>query len=121
MDSSLVCTSAYDGYVRLWDFFRSSCVKTLITETGSTSAVSCLKLIGENLLIGNMNGSLGLYDLKGALLKSYTGHKNRQLCLEINHFAYNGRDCLIGGSECGSVCVWDIQSQKLIKRRKMSN
>ena len=41
-DSSLVCTSAYDGYVRLWDFHRSSCVKTLITETGSTSAVSCL-------------------------------------------------------------------------------
>ena len=76
-DSTLICTSAYDGYIRLWDLFRATCVKTLTSETGGTSAVSALSMIGENILIGNMNGQLGLYDMQGRIKKSFTGHINK--------------------------------------------
>jgi hypothetical protein len=62
-DSTLVCTSAYDGYVRLWDLHRATCIKTITSETGGISAVSVVKQIGAHILIGNMNGQLGLYDL----------------------------------------------------------
>lgn len=70
-DSSLICTSAYDGYVRLWDMHRQSCVKTLAAETGGNCAVSVLQMIGPNLLMGNTNSQLGIYDLQGRLKKTY--------------------------------------------------
>ena len=62
-DSTLICTSAFDGYVRLWDLHRMTCLKTITSETGGTHAVSVLKMIGDHLLIGNMNAQLGIYDL----------------------------------------------------------
>lgn len=82
-DSTLICTAAYDGYVRLWDLHKATCVKTLTSETGGTSAVSCLCLLGETLLIGNMNSQLGLYDLQGTLKKTYSGHVNKDFCLDV--------------------------------------
>ena len=56
-DSTMVVTAAYDGYVRLWDTFRSACIKTMVGECGSTSAVSICKLTnnGKNIFIGTMN------------------------------------------------------------------
>jgi len=55
-DCSLIATAAFDGYVRLWDAKRETCVKTLTSETGGTCAVSALEMCGDKLLIGNMNG-----------------------------------------------------------------
>ena len=43
-DSTMVMTAAYDGYERLWDFHRNACIKTIVSETGSTSAVSACRL-----------------------------------------------------------------------------
>jgi WD40 repeat protein len=67
----MVVTSAYDGYVRLWDTFRSACIKTMVAESGSTSPVSICKLTnnGKYIFIGNMNDQLGLYDLDNKLIK----------------------------------------------------
>jgi hypothetical protein len=67
----MVVTSAYDGYVRLWDTFRSACIKTMVAESGSTSPVSICKLTNnaKYIFIGNMNDQLGLYDLDNKLIK----------------------------------------------------
>jgi COMPASS component SWD3 len=56
-DSTMVVTSAYDGYVRLWDTFRSACIKTMVAESGSTSAVSMCKLSNNSkyVFIGTMS------------------------------------------------------------------
>ena len=64
-DSTMIVTAAYDGYVRLWDLHRATCIKTMVAESGSTSAVSACKLTSNSkyILIANMNGQLGLYDL----------------------------------------------------------
>ena len=57
-DSSLVVTSSYDGYVRLWDLHRATCIKTMVAESGSTSAVSAIRLTdnAKYIFIANMNG-----------------------------------------------------------------
>ena len=64
-DSSMIVTAAYDGYVRLWDTHKATCIKTIVSETGSTSAVSACKLTPNSkfVFIANMNGELGMYDL----------------------------------------------------------
>ena len=56
-DSTMIVTAAYDGYVRLWDMYRLACIKTMVAESGSTSAVSICKLSpnGKHIFIGNMN------------------------------------------------------------------
>ena len=112
----MIVTSAYDGYVRLWDLHRAACIKTMVAETGSTSAVSSIKLTPNSkyLYIANMNGNLGLYDLKGNLIKSYFGHTNTEYPLELctPHLSKlrGGRNVLMTGSEDGRLVGWDINS-----------
>ena len=118
----MVVTSAYDGYVRLWDMFRSSCIKTMVAESGSTSAVSICKLSAnaKYIFIGNMNDQLGLYDLDGKLVKAYTGHLNTQYCLDfcLANINYKGtRNIIMTGSEDGRVVAWDLNSQKVLASR----
>ena len=56
-DSTMIVTAAYDGYVRLWDSSKATCMKTLVADSGSTSAVSASKLTPNSkyLYIGTMN------------------------------------------------------------------
>jgi hypothetical protein len=63
-----------------------------------------------------MNGQLGIYDLQGRLEKSYTGHLNNKYCIDVTYNKFRGRQILVGGSEDGSVCVWDLQSQYLVAK-----
>jgi WD40 repeat protein len=118
-DSTTVLTSAYDGYVRLWDMYRSSCIKTMVAESGSTSAVSICKLTSnaKYIFIGNMNGALGLYDLDNRLVKAYSGHKNYEYCLDfcIANVDYKGkRNVIMTGGEDGRLVGWDLNSQKVV-------
>ena len=78
-------------------------------------------MCGDKLLIGNMNGQLGIYDLKGQILKSYKGQKNEQYMLDIIINSRNGRKVVIGGSESGEVFCWDLQSQKLILKKRIGD
>jgi WD40 repeat protein len=55
-----------------------------------------------------MNGQLGLYDLQGKIKKSYLGHVNKNFCMDVGCYKYKGSTVLIGGSEDGSVCMWDL-------------
>lgn len=79
-DNTLITSSSYDGYVRLWDMFKGTLLKTMIADNGSQTAVSTCKLCpnGKYLLFGNMNSKMGLYNYKNDLLKIYTGHKNQE-------------------------------------------
>ena len=115
-DSTMIVTSAHDGYVRLWDLHKATCIKTMVAETGSTSAVSSIKLTPNSkyIYIANMNGNLGLYDLTGTLIKAYEGHKNTEYPLELcTPYLSNlrgGRSILMTGSEDGRLVGWDINS-----------
>ena len=112
----MIVTAAYDGYVRLWDTHKAACIKTIVSETGSTSAVSACQLTpnSQHLFIANMNGTCGLYDLNSNLLKSYLGHSNEEYCIDLCLARTNnlrgGRTILMTGSEDGMLCGWDLMS-----------
>lgn len=124
-DSTMIVTAAYDGYVRLWDTHKATCIKTIVSETGSTSAVSACKLTPNShyIFIANMNGQLGMYDLQSNLVKAYLGHSNAEYCIDLCLAKMNnlrsGRTALLTGSEDGRLCGWDLMSQKVILNKSM--
>ena len=124
-DSSMIMTAAYDGYVRLWDTHKATCIKTIVSESGSTSAVSACQLTPNSnyLFIANMNGQLGMYDLQSNMMKGYLGHSNSEYCIDICLAKLNnlrsGRSVLLAGSEDGRLCAWDLMSQKVILNKSM--
>jgi COMPASS component SWD3 len=63
-DNTLISSSSYDGFVRLWDMLKGTCLKTMVADSGSTSAISVCKMTPNSkyLLIGNMNSKFGLYN-----------------------------------------------------------
>ena len=115
-DSTMFVTAAYDGYVRLWDTHKATCIKTIVSETGSTTAVSACKLTpnSEYIYIANMNGQLGLYDLQSNLVKAYLGHSNTEYCIDLciakTSNLRQGRSVLLTGSEDGRLVGWDMMS-----------
>ena len=121
----MIVTAAYDGYVRLWDTHKATCIKTIVSETGSTSAVSAIKLTPNSkyLFIANMNGQLGMYDLQSNLVKAYLGHANSEYCIDLSLAKMDnlrgGRSVLLTGSEDGRLCGWDLLSQKVILNKPM--
>ena len=42
---------------------------------------------------------------------------NKDFCIDVSIFNFKNRSILVGGSEDGQVCVWDLQSQSLIARK----
>lgn len=124
-DSTLIATSAYDGYVRLWDMCKATCLKTLVADCGSTTPVSAVKFSdnAKYVFIANKNSELGLYDLQGTQVKAYSGHSNTvfpmDLCVSKINFK-GSRSALFAGSEDGRLVSWDMNSQKVILNLDLS-
>lgn len=62
-DNTLITSSSYDGYVRLWDMLKGTCLKTMVADSGSTTGISLCKLTPNSkyLLFANLNSKMGLY------------------------------------------------------------
>jgi COMPASS component SWD3 len=113
-DSTLISTSSYDGFVRLWDMVKGNCLKTMAPESGSTYAISMCKMTPNSkyLLMANMNSKMGLYNFDNEQLKIYSGHKNTEYSIEalfIPHPSTN-RMTLLSGSEDGKINGWNSNS-----------
>ena len=83
-DNTMITSSSYDGFVRLWDMLKATCLKTMVAESGSDSPIGLCKLTpnGKFLLFANMNNKLGLYNYENDLVKQYSGHKNEEYCVD---------------------------------------
>ena len=70
-DNTLISSSSHDGYVRLWDMLKATCLKTMVADSGSSSAIGLCKMSPNSkyLLFANMNSRLGLYNYQNELVK----------------------------------------------------
>jgi len=116
-DSTLISSSSYDCYVRLWDMMKGQCLKTMMADAGSKNAISFCKMSNnsEYMLFGSMNSTMGLYNYQNDLLKSYIGHKNEFYPIEAKFIKNqkSGRNMILSGSEDGYVYGWDLNTQRL--------
>ena len=117
-DSTVISSSSYDCYVRLWDVIKGACIKTMMADAGSIDPISFCRMnpkTSEYMLFGSMNNTMGLYNYQNDLLKSYKGHSNTLYQIDAK-FVKNkktGRDMILSGSEDGHVYGWDLNSQNL--------
>jgi WD40 repeat protein len=84
-DSTLISSSSYDCYVRLWDVFKGQCIKTMMPDDGSIHPISFSRFTpktSQHMLFGIMNSTIGLYDYESRLLKTYKGHLNEALQID---------------------------------------
>jgi COMPASS component SWD3 len=116
-DSTLISSSSHDGYVRLWDMLKATCLKTMVADSGSSSAIGLCKMTPNSkyLLFANMNSRMGLYNYKNDIVKQYLGHKNNEFCIEAL-FIKSRADSkyqIVCGGEDGKITKWDFDSQEL--------
>jgi COMPASS component SWD3 len=78
---------------------------------------------GKYALVGTLDSTIRLWDYyTGECLKAYTGHKNEKFCCAGGFWLLSDgdnnlkRNYVVGGSEDGSVHLWDLQSKKLVTR-----
>lgn len=62
-DNTMISSSSFDGFVRLWDMVKGTCLKTMVAESGSNSPIGLCKMTPNSkyLLFANLNNKLGLY------------------------------------------------------------
>lgn len=117
-DNTLITSSSHDGYVRLWDMLKATCLKTMVAESGSNSGVGICRMTPNSryLLFGNLNSRMGLYNYQNDLLKQYLGHKNQEYCLEAKFVKdpRSQRMMVVSGSEDGRICAWDMNTQEMV-------
>eukprot|EP01130_Rhizamoeba_saxonica_P015547 TRINITY_DN7010_c0_g1_i1.p1 TRINITY_DN7010_c0_g1~~TRINITY_DN7010_c0_g1_i1.p1 ORF type:complete len:312 (-),score=45.65 TRINITY_DN7010_c0_g1_i1:190-1080(-) len=116
-DGSQLVTAGFDGYVRIWDLETMN-LESSFNIGGPDTPVSFVKWSPNNqyLLVGSFDGSWKLINVaKGRLIRSYRGHVFNEYCLFAT-FLLTGGQKIISGSADNSICVWDINSKKLIQR-----
>ena len=112
-DSTLISSSSYDCYVRLWDMIKGNCLQTMMADAGSKDPISFCKMTpnnSEHLLFGNMNSTMGLYDYQSQLLKEYCGHKNNSYMIDSIFVKNKNQWLILSGSEDGNLYAWDLNS-----------
>lgn len=113
-DNTMISSSSFDGFVRLWDMVKGTCLKTMVAESGSNSPIGLCKMTPNSkyLLFANLNNKLGLYNYQNDIVKQYIGHKNEEFCVD-GVFALNKKTqkmMVLYGGENGHISGWDLNS-----------
>ena len=75
---------------------------------------------GKYILASTLNSTIRLWDYgqavnKGAFVRQFTGHTNKQFRL-FSDFLVSGPSAkVVSGSEDKTLCVWDLQSKNLLQ------
>ncbi|WVQ71746.1 hypothetical protein IAR50_001287 [Cryptococcus sp. DSM 104548] len=101
-----MASGSKDKHVRLWDAVGGVCINTMTECLGEITSVE-FDDEGKYLLAGCKDNSNRLWDLRmQRSIYRYTGHQNTSKNLIRCTFAYSA-SLIIGGSEDGSVYIWD--------------
>ena len=115
-DSTVVYSTSYDSFFRIWDLFRFSALKTFSLEN-SPSINNILLLENENyVMLNNFNSSLEIMDIINEVqVKKFTGHKHNNYstdCCLFTYFDKNKQNDLVftGDEEC-NLCYYNVRDE----------
>ena len=123
-DSTVIYSTSYDSFFRIWDLFRFAPLKTFSFEN-SPSINNVLLLENENyVLLNNFNSSFEIMDVVNEeQIKKFSGHKHLNYCIDCCFYSYEKRgkrnDFIITGDEEGNFCFYNVREDGT-KCNKMS-
>ena len=113
-DSTVIYSTSYDSFFRVWDLFRFSPLKTLSLEH-SPSINNVILLDNENyVLLNNFNSSLEIVDVVNEeQIKKFWGNKHNNFCTDCCLYNCEKRgkkfDLILTGDEEGNICYYDVK------------
>ena len=119
-DGTMVVSCASDGLIRIWDAGTGQCLRTLVDEDRKAVTGVRFSPNGRFVLAWTLDGCIRLWryiEGKGACVKTYQGHVNRQFSLGGTMGSYGpGRTeaFVVSGSEDGGVLVWDVSTKEVL-------
>ncbi|WVO20858.1 uncharacterized protein IAS62_002158 [Cryptococcus decagattii] len=110
-----IASGSKDKHVRLWDAVGGVCTNTMTDCLGEIASVE-FDDEGKYLLVGCKDNSNRLWDLRmQRSVYRYTGHQNTSKNLIRCSFACS-TSLVIGGSEDGSVYIWEREGNSNDRR-----
>ena len=114
-DSTVIYSTSYDSFFRIWDLFRFSALKTFSLEN-SPSINNILLLENDNfVMLNNFNSSLEIMDIINEVqVKKFMGHKHINYCTDCCIYTYFNRDgkqndlVFTGDEEC-NLCYYNVR------------
>jgi COMPASS component SWD3 len=112
---NLIVSGSKDSTIKFWDIISGVCVRTFSFHFGEVTSVE-LNSTGTLLLSSSKDNSNRLWDLRASRpIRRFKGHQNTsknfiRACFGPNELL------VIGGSEDGQICIWDVESATLIQR-----
>jgi hypothetical protein len=111
---NLIISGSKDCSVKVWDITSGLCVKTLAGEFAQITSVD-LDAAGHNLLVATKSSTNALVDLRmGRVVKRFRGHQNSSRHFIRACFGPTD-DMVMGGSEDGSIYMWDVNSVEVVR------
>ena len=116
-DSTVIYSTSYDSFFRIWDLFRFSPLKTFSLEH-SPSINRILLLENENfVLLNNFNSTLEIMDIINEVqIKKFTGHKHNNYytdCCIYTYYNEKGKqnDLIFTGDEECNLCFYNVRDE----------
>ena len=114
-DSTVIYSTSYDSFFRIWDLFRFSALKTFSLEN-SPSINSIMLLENENfVMLNNFNSSLEIMDIINEVqVKKFMGHKHCNYCTDCCLYTYfddkgKQNDLIFTGDEECNLCYYNVR------------
>ena len=112
-DCSVIYSTSYDSFCRIWDCFKFNCLKTIALEN-SPSINSCTVLPNERYVMLNaFNSQIEIIDIvTEEEIKKFKGHKHSNYLVDCDYYkGKNGKYYVVSGDEEGKMWNWEVKGE----------